>query len=191
MAVADIASGVARTCASRPIAPRHHREHGRHHHRMVRLSALRDRHRARLRQAQFFPKSDPLVGVLEAFSIFAIGFVARPFGAAVFGHFGDRVGRKVALIATLLITGFATLAVVWCRATRRLAFGVQSFSPPSVSFKASASAANGAARSCSQWNGRVPITITIAGLLRRARSSVRRPDCCSPIRRAVFQLVLR
>ena len=59
----------------------------------------------------FFPKSDPLVGVLEAFTIFAIGFIARPFGAAVFGHFGDRVGRKAALIATLLITGFATFAV--------------------------------------------------------------------------------
>jgi MFS family permease len=59
----------------------------------------------------FFPKSDPLVGVLEAFSIFAIGFIARPFGAAIFGHFGDRVGRKAVLITTLLITGFATFAV--------------------------------------------------------------------------------
>ena len=59
----------------------------------------------------FFPKSDPLVGVLEAFSIYAVGFIARPFGAAIFGHFGDRVGRKAVLIATLLITGFATFAV--------------------------------------------------------------------------------
>src|SRR5271155_484610 len=59
----------------------------------------------------FFPKSDPLVGVLEAFSIYAVGFVARPFGAAIFGHFGDRVGRKAVLITTLLITGFATFAV--------------------------------------------------------------------------------
>ena len=59
----------------------------------------------------FFPKSDPLVGVLEAFSIFTIGFIARPFGAAIFGHFGDRVGRKAVLITTLLITGFATFAV--------------------------------------------------------------------------------
>ena len=58
----------------------------------------------------FFPKSDPLVGVLEAFSIFTIGFI-RPFGAAIFGHFGDRVGRKAVLITTLLITGFATFAV--------------------------------------------------------------------------------
>ena len=59
----------------------------------------------------FFPKSDPLVGVLEAFSIFTIGFIARPFGAAIFGHFGDRVGREAVLITTLLITGFATFAV--------------------------------------------------------------------------------
>jgi MFS family permease len=59
----------------------------------------------------FFPKSDPLVGVLEAFSIYAVGFIARPFKAAIFGHFGDRVGRKAVLIATLLITGFATFAV--------------------------------------------------------------------------------
>jgi MFS family permease len=59
----------------------------------------------------FFPRSDPLVGVLEAFSIYAVGFMARPFGAAIFGHFGDRIGRKAVLITTLLITGFATFAV--------------------------------------------------------------------------------
>jgi MFS family permease len=59
----------------------------------------------------FFPKSDPLVGVLEAFAVYTVGFIARPIGAAIFGHFGDRIGRKAALIATLLITGFATFAV--------------------------------------------------------------------------------
>src|SRR5215469_9754296 len=59
----------------------------------------------------FFPKSDPLVGVLEAFAIYTVGFIARPIGAAFFGHFGDRIGRKGALIATLLITGIATFAV--------------------------------------------------------------------------------
>src|SRR6201993_4117606 len=59
----------------------------------------------------FFPKSDPLVGVLQAFAIFAVGFVARPIGAAIFGHYGDRIGRKAALIATLLMTGLATSAV--------------------------------------------------------------------------------
>src|SRR6201990_2621050 len=59
----------------------------------------------------FFPKSDPLVGVLEAFAVYTVGFVARPIGAAIFGHYGDRIGRKAALIATLLMTGLATSAV--------------------------------------------------------------------------------
>src|SRR6201999_3598834 len=53
----------------------------------------------------FFPKSDPIVGVLEAFGVFFIGFVGRPIGAAIFGHYGDRIGRKATLIVTLLITG--------------------------------------------------------------------------------------
>jgi MFS family permease len=59
----------------------------------------------------FFPKSDPIVGVLEAFGVFFIGFVGRPIGAAIFGHWGDRIGRKATLIATLLVTGIATFAV--------------------------------------------------------------------------------
>ncbi len=59
----------------------------------------------------FFPKSDPLVGVLEAFSVFFIGFVGRPIGAFIFGHWGDRIGRKATLIVTLLVTGVATVAV--------------------------------------------------------------------------------
>jgi MFS family permease len=59
----------------------------------------------------FFPHSDPWVGTLEAFAIYAVGFVARPVGAAIFGHFGDRIGRKSTLIATLLIMGLATFAV--------------------------------------------------------------------------------
>src|SRR6476469_9181880 len=59
----------------------------------------------------FFPKSAPLVGVLEAFAVFFIGFVGRPIGAALFGHWGDRIGRKATLIVTLLITGIATFAV--------------------------------------------------------------------------------
>ncbi|HLW75366.1 MAG TPA: MFS transporter, partial [Bryobacteraceae bacterium] len=59
----------------------------------------------------FFPKADPLVGTLEAFGVYAVGFVARPIGAAIFGHYGDRLGRKAALIATLLLMGSATFAV--------------------------------------------------------------------------------
>jgi MFS family permease len=59
----------------------------------------------------FFPGSDPLVGVLQAFGVFFVGFLGRPIGAAIFGHWGDRIGRKATLIATLLITGAATVAV--------------------------------------------------------------------------------
>jgi MFS family permease len=61
----------------------------------------------------FFPKSDPMVGVLQAFAVYTVGFIARPIGAAIFGHFGDRIGRKAALIATLLITGLSTFAVAF------------------------------------------------------------------------------
>jgi MFS family permease len=59
----------------------------------------------------FFPKSNPLVGVLEAFGVYFVGFIGRPIGAAIFGHYGDRISRKATLIATLLITGLATFAV--------------------------------------------------------------------------------
>jgi MFS family permease len=61
----------------------------------------------------FFPESDPLVGTLQAFAIYAGGFVARPVGAAIFGHYGDRIGRKAALIATLLLMGLATFLVAF------------------------------------------------------------------------------
>ena len=59
----------------------------------------------------YFPGADPLVGTLQAFGVFFIGFVARPIGAMIFGHYGDRIGRKATLIVTLLMTGFATAAV--------------------------------------------------------------------------------
>src|ERR1700732_3906444 len=59
----------------------------------------------------YFPGSDPLVGTLQAFGIYAVGFVARPVGAAFFCHYGDRLGRKATLIAALLLTGLSTFAV--------------------------------------------------------------------------------
>src|SRR5271166_4898454 len=59
----------------------------------------------------FFPGSSPLIGVLQAFGVFFVGFVGRPIGAAIFGHWGDRIGRKATLIATLLVSGIATVAV--------------------------------------------------------------------------------
>ncbi len=59
----------------------------------------------------FFPHHTPLIGTLDAFGVYAIGFAARPIGAAIFGHFGDRLGRKSALIATLMLMGIATFLV--------------------------------------------------------------------------------
>src|SRR6201991_88656 len=59
----------------------------------------------------FFPSFEPLVGTLLAFTTYAVGFVARPLGGVVFGHYGDRVGRKNVLVATLLLMGIATFAI--------------------------------------------------------------------------------
>jgi metabolite-proton symporter len=59
----------------------------------------------------FFPESDPFTGRLLAFSTYFVGFVARPFGAAFFGHYGDVIGRKAALIATLVLMGVATMGI--------------------------------------------------------------------------------
>ncbi|MEV0615007.1 MFS transporter [Nonomuraea sp. NPDC050404] len=59
----------------------------------------------------FFPESDPLTGTLLAFLTYAVGFVARPLGGLVFGHFGDRVGRKALLVVSLLMMGVATFLI--------------------------------------------------------------------------------
>src|SRR3954468_3310478 len=61
----------------------------------------------------YFPQSDPLTGTLQAFAVYAVGFLARPVGAAIFGHYGDRIGRKSTLIATLILMGLATFAVAF------------------------------------------------------------------------------
>jgi len=59
----------------------------------------------------FFPKFEAVTGTLLAFATFAVGFVARPIGGVVFGHYGDRIGRKAMLFSTLLIMGVATFAI--------------------------------------------------------------------------------
>jgi MFS family permease len=61
--------------------------------------------------AKFFPSLSPLAGSLAAFSTFTVGFLARPLGGVVMGHFGDRVGRKSMLIASLMIMGVATFLI--------------------------------------------------------------------------------
>src|SRR4029077_7754582 len=59
----------------------------------------------------FFPKSDPASATLASLATFAIAFIARPIGSAIFGHFGDRVGRKVTLVAALLTMGLSTVTI--------------------------------------------------------------------------------
>ena len=61
----------------------------------------------------FFPNEDPLTGTLAAFGTYFVGFVGRPIGAAIFGHYGDRIGRKATLISTLLVMGIATFLVAF------------------------------------------------------------------------------
>lgn len=59
----------------------------------------------------YFPSDDPLIGTILAFASFAVGFVARPIGGLVFGHIGDRVGRKKTLVTTMMIMGIATFLI--------------------------------------------------------------------------------
>ena len=59
----------------------------------------------------YFPTFDPLTGTLAAFGTYALGFVARPFGGIIIGHYGDRIGRKSMLVLTLLIMGIATFGI--------------------------------------------------------------------------------
>src|SRR5271168_4378978 len=61
----------------------------------------------------FFPNANPLTGILLSFGTYFVGFVGRPIGAAIFGHYGDRIGRKATLIATLMLMGIATFLVAF------------------------------------------------------------------------------
>lgn len=59
----------------------------------------------------FFPSDDPFISTLAAFATYAVGFFARPIGGIVFGHMGDKVGRKKALVITILIVGLGTFVI--------------------------------------------------------------------------------
>src|SRR6202034_548445 len=59
----------------------------------------------------FFPLSDPALGTIAALSTYGVGFLARPLGAAIFGHYGDRVGRKAMLAMTIVIMGLGTFLI--------------------------------------------------------------------------------
>jgi len=59
----------------------------------------------------FFPTIDPLAGTLAALGTYAVGFLARPLGGALFGHFGDRLGRKSMMVLTMFIMGLSTFCI--------------------------------------------------------------------------------
>jgi MHS family shikimate/dehydroshikimate transporter-like MFS transporter len=59
----------------------------------------------------YFPSGDPVISTLLAYTTFAVGFVTRPLGGVIFGHFGDRIGRKSMLVLTLMIMGLATFLI--------------------------------------------------------------------------------
>ena len=96
----------------------------------------------------FFPSFDPLVGTLLAFATYAVGFVARPLGGVVFGHYGDKLGRKNVLVVTLLLMGIATFAdrPAADATTTHRRLGAHPAGRRCASCRASASAASGAAR---------------------------------------------
>ena len=96
---------------------------------------------------QFFPQVSELAGTLAAFATFAIGFIARPLGGVVMGHYGDRLGRKFMLVWSLMLMGLVDARhrpAADLRADRRLGAGAAGRA--SASSRASRSAANGAAR---------------------------------------------
>ena len=94
--------------------------------------------------ALFFPEFSETAGVLLAFSTYAVGFAARPLGGIVFGHYGDRIGRKAMLILSLLIMGIATFLIGSCRPTKPSASWLRSCSSSCASVRASESAGSGA-----------------------------------------------
>ena len=125
----------------------------------------------------FFPTFDPLAGTLAAVGTYSVGFIARPVGGIIIGHYGDRVGRKSMLVLTLIIMGVATFCIgllptyaqigPWaavCLVTLRLAqgFGVGG-----------------------EWGGAVLMAVehappTRAGSMAAGRRSAYRPDCSCP-----------
>ncbi len=101
----------------------------------------------------FFPGQSPYVGALASFGTQAVGFAARPVGAAIFGHFGDRVGRKSTLIVTLLLMGIGTFLIGLLPGYSAIGLPLRCCSCCCASSRGSASAANGAARCCCPWSG--------------------------------------
>jgi MFS family permease len=109
----------------------------------------------------YFPNSDPTTATLLAFSTYFVGFAARPIGAAIFGHYGDRIGRKATLIATLMLMGIATFLIAFVPTYDSIGIWGGVTLTVLRAVRALASAANGAARCCCRWNGLAPASTTV------------------------------
>jgi MHS family shikimate/dehydroshikimate transporter-like MFS transporter len=99
---------------------------------------------------EFFPQISPAMGTLAAFATFGVGFLFRPLGGIIFGHFGDRLGRKRMLMMTVWMMGIATACIGLLLLSIKSAGGPPCCSSPYALFRASPSAENGAARRCWQ-----------------------------------------
>jgi MFS family permease len=104
----------------------------------------------------FFPNVDPLTGTLAALGAYAAGFFARPVGGILFGHFGDRIGRKTMLMITMLVMGLGTFCVGLLPTYHQIGIWRRSCWLRCASCRASALAANGAALRWSCWSTRRP-----------------------------------
>ncbi len=94
----------------------------------------------------YFPVSDPLVATMLAYTTFAVGFVTRPLGGVIFGHFGDRIGRKSMLVITLMIMGVSTFLIGVVPTYDSIGIWRRSCSCCCACCRASALGANGAGR---------------------------------------------
>jgi len=126
----------------------------------------------------FFPESDPLVGILQAFGIYAVGFVARPVGAALFGHYGDRIGRKTTLIATLLLTGLSTFAVGFVPGYASIGIWGAIILTTVRFIQGLGIGGEWGGATLWRWNGRRPMPIAASSP--PGRNGAVRPDCSSP-----------
>ena len=123
----------------------------------------------------FFPQGDPAAATLQSLATFAIAFIARPIGSAVFGHFGDRVGRKATLVASLLTMGISTVVIGLLPGYETIGI----MAPVLLAL------ANGAARRC--WQRKTPRRASARCMAHfrswarlSASSSQTAPSCCSP-----------
>jgi MFS family permease len=80
----------------------------------------------------FFPESSDGAAVLKSLATFAIAFIARPIGAAIFGHLGDRIGRKATLVAALLTMGIQPFVLVFCQPMHKSVLQLLYFLPYAV-----------------------------------------------------------